>query len=145
MPGGSFQRTRVGPDPDPQWPGSTPPSAFTFSPLLAEIRQYLPKIATSSKGLRERPACRAHPTATACLYRAIPASGWETTSKHGCSTEKRRQLPTCSSVPNSSGRPKANRATQSLEPPLVYKSVGFNCILCFHRVSSYVPEKAQAA
>lgn len=35
--GWELQPYPSGPDPDPQRPGSTPPSAFTFSPLLAEL------------------------------------------------------------------------------------------------------------
>lgn len=59
----------------------------------SRIRQYLPKIATSPKGLRKHSARHADPMTTAFLYGAIPVSGCETTGKHGYFEEERRQLP----------------------------------------------------
>lgn len=79
----------------------------------SRIRQCLPKIATSSKGLWEHPALRADLLMTVCLCGVTPGSGCETTSKHWHLNDEYRQLP------------KANPAAQSLGHPLVYKSVKF--------------------
>lgn len=100
------------------------------------IRQYVPKIATSLKGL-----------ISWRLYVSVGRSqrvGARQPANMGVSRKSAGGCPRAS-VPDFSMRPKANPATQSLELPLVYKSVSFKCMLCFQRPSSYVPQNAQAA
>jgi len=118
-----------GPDPGPVWLGSTAPSAFTFSPLLAELGNiYL--ILPHARRHREQTQPVTRVRQHVSTGQSPRVGECETTSRHRPSEGR---VPPC---PTPVCGPRRPPVTQPPECPLVYKPLRINCALYFQSLSS---------